>query len=78
MNNILFTFLIIILIIFLNKLSIKNQILVSSMEHVYGALGIENHDKNSMASLRFWFDHLRKNYNLLELNELITLHLYQD
>jgi hypothetical protein len=34
-------------------MSIKDQILANSMEHVYGVLGIENHDKNSMASHRF-------------------------
>jgi len=36
------------------------------MEHVYGVLGIANHNKNSMVSLRFWFNHLRENYNLLD------------
>lgn len=57
-------------------MSFKDQILANSMEHVYGVLGIENHDKNTMSSHRFWFNHLRENYNLLD-GDIFEFGVYQ-
>ena len=46
-------------------MDIKEQLLENDSEYFYGITGIENHNVNSSASHRFWFNHLRENYNLL-------------
>lgn len=57
-------------------MNIKDQILQNCMEHVYGVLGIENHNKNSTTAHRFWFNHLRENYKCLD-GDIFEFGVYQ-
>jgi len=57
-------------------MNIKDQIFANNMEHVYGLLGIEDHDKNSTVAHRFWYNHLRENYNRLD-GDIFEFGVYQ-
>jgi len=46
-------------------MNFKKQLLENDSDYIYGIAGIENHNVNSSASHRFWFNHLRENHNLL-------------